>query len=395
MATGDRPIEEFAGAMRRYKERSGLGYGTLARKLHPGTSTLHRYCSGEAVPPEYAPVERLARLCGAEPAELVELHRLWVLADDARRRGRGAAPASPPAGGGAVDASDGVEGDPGATSPSAPVGGVPVASTGDEPPRTGARLPARALGAVVAFLLLAPVTVWVVTANPLGVGGPEEGDSGGSAAESRADGRDSPVPPVWTVRPEVWSTGCGHPYLVDAPPAEVPEPPLPQDAVAWVRETGAVAAGHGIVEITLRVDGGESVVVDALHVRVVERGEPLDWPVYTGDAGCGGALTPASFTVDPDDARPVPVPTAGFDGEAGEELPPPRLPFRITEEEPLVLRLEVRTETCHCSWYPEVEWSGATGTGLLRVGHDGGPFRTSGAPGNPVHLWDGTWLPIG
>ncbi|MGH1554765.1 hypothetical protein ACRAWF_31095 [Streptomyces sp. L7] len=52
------------------------------------TSTLHRYCNGDAVPTEYAPVERFARLCKATPDELVEAHRRWILADGARQRER-------------------------------------------------------------------------------------------------------------------------------------------------------------------------------------------------------------------------------------------------------------------------------------------------------------------
>ncbi|MEU3610705.1 helix-turn-helix transcriptional regulator [Streptomyces sp. NPDC006872] len=77
---------EFAELLRELKERSGLSYGTLAKRLHMSTSTLHRYCNGDAVPTDYAPVERLARLCKASPQELVELHRRWVLADAVRGR---------------------------------------------------------------------------------------------------------------------------------------------------------------------------------------------------------------------------------------------------------------------------------------------------------------------
>ncbi|MEU1289300.1 helix-turn-helix transcriptional regulator [Kitasatospora sp. NPDC005856] len=78
--------EEFAAMLRDLKERSGRSYGALATRLHVSTSTLHRYCNGAAVPTEYAPVERLARVCGAGTEELVELHRRWILADAARRR---------------------------------------------------------------------------------------------------------------------------------------------------------------------------------------------------------------------------------------------------------------------------------------------------------------------
>lgn len=83
--TGARETEEFAALLRELKDRSGLSYGALAKRLHMSTSTLHRYCHGAAVPTEYAPVERLARVCRATPQELMGLHRQWVLADAARR----------------------------------------------------------------------------------------------------------------------------------------------------------------------------------------------------------------------------------------------------------------------------------------------------------------------
>ncbi|WP_309094864.1 helix-turn-helix domain-containing protein [Streptomyces sp.] len=81
---------DFAALLGELKERSGLSYGVLAKRLHMSTSTLHRYCNGDAVPADYAPVERLARLCKASPRELVELHRRWVLADAGRGRKGGA-----------------------------------------------------------------------------------------------------------------------------------------------------------------------------------------------------------------------------------------------------------------------------------------------------------------
>ncbi|OUC84894.1 helix-turn-helix domain-containing protein, partial [Streptomyces swartbergensis] len=86
---------DFAALLVELKERSGLSYGVLAKRLHMSTSTLHRYCNGDGVPTDYAPVERLARLCKASPDELVELHRRWVLADAGRgRKGAVAAPAA-------------------------------------------------------------------------------------------------------------------------------------------------------------------------------------------------------------------------------------------------------------------------------------------------------------
>ncbi|WP_459247593.1 helix-turn-helix domain-containing protein, partial [Streptomyces youssoufiensis] len=124
-------IEKFADCLRELKERSGRSYGALARRLHVSTSTLHRYCNGDAVPADYAPVERLARLCGAAPDELVELHRRWLLADAARRTvpGRGSRSAR-----GAAPSRDAVVPDPEADCPgsAAAADAAPAARAGGD-----------------------------------------------------------------------------------------------------------------------------------------------------------------------------------------------------------------------------------------------------------------------
>ncbi len=116
---------EFAELLRGLKDRSGLSYGTLAKRLHMSASTLHRYCNGDAVPADYAPVERLARLCKATPDELVEVHRRWVVAGAARDRERKAAAAAAAAAGTAAGTAqaDGTAA-PGREAPDA-AGGLP------------------------------------------------------------------------------------------------------------------------------------------------------------------------------------------------------------------------------------------------------------------------------
>ncbi|MFD1670313.1 helix-turn-helix domain-containing protein, partial [Streptomyces calvus] len=81
-------VDEFAALLREFKERTDRSYGSLARRLGMNTSTLHRYCAGEAVPVDFAPVERFAALCGASGQERLELHRRWLRAVAARRRPR-------------------------------------------------------------------------------------------------------------------------------------------------------------------------------------------------------------------------------------------------------------------------------------------------------------------
>ncbi|MDC0773732.1 transcriptional regulator [Streptomyces sp. HD] len=88
-------VQEFAALLTRLKERTDRSYGQLARRLNMNTSTLHRYCAGDAVPLDFAPVERFAALCQATPEERLELHRRWILAVAARQRPRTATAPAP------------------------------------------------------------------------------------------------------------------------------------------------------------------------------------------------------------------------------------------------------------------------------------------------------------
>lgn len=80
----DLRLEEFAQSLLALKQGSGLSFAALARRSGTSGSTLHRYCSGTAVPGDFRVVEKVARLCGAESVRLKELHRLWILADAER-----------------------------------------------------------------------------------------------------------------------------------------------------------------------------------------------------------------------------------------------------------------------------------------------------------------------
>lgn len=99
-------VGEFAALLRTLKERTDRSYGSLARRLAMNTSTLHRYCAGDAVPLDFAPVERFAALCGASPEERLELHRRWLLAVAARQRPRTAGTAGTAQEGGVAAGAD-------------------------------------------------------------------------------------------------------------------------------------------------------------------------------------------------------------------------------------------------------------------------------------------------
>ncbi|MDH2426838.1 helix-turn-helix transcriptional regulator [Sphaerisporangium sp. TRM90804] len=72
--------EDLAGYLRHLKKKTGRSYDALAKRLGVGKSTLHRYCSGDGVPPRFTLLERFAKECHASQAEIIELHRRWVRA---------------------------------------------------------------------------------------------------------------------------------------------------------------------------------------------------------------------------------------------------------------------------------------------------------------------------
>ncbi|MCX4802282.1 helix-turn-helix domain-containing protein [Streptomyces sp. NBC_01214] len=427
--------EDFARLMRELKERAGLSYGTLARRLHTSTSTLHRYCKGEALPAEFAVVDRFARACGATREEALDLHRAWLLADARRRAGAAEVP---------VPASVPVP-----EAESEPKSEPTVVVTPDpepEPVARGARYRRRAAVVVAVGVTAGAVAVALLAAAGPGPGAPHAGGSAGtgsgagtsagtsappfagsgSASAPASTGAPEPTPPTGAtgsagataaapvrpsasppasapgrdpvaplkaaVRSHVWTAGCDHAYLSERGPGSVPPPPVEADAPAWASAQRAVHAGTQIVEVTLHGTGEGAVVLEDLEVRVAARRKPPAWNVYQMSQGCGGGLTPAAFAVNLDAPRPLARPVAGNDG--GNTLPAPSFPLRVSAAEPAVLRVVAATTGCDCDWSLDLRWTGPSGSGTLRIDEGGRPLRTSAAPGRPVYgyaLEQGRW----
>ncbi|MER7519296.1 helix-turn-helix transcriptional regulator [Streptomyces sp. NPDC126499] len=419
-------VDGFAQRMRALKDRSGLSYGALASRLHVSTSTLHRYCNGDAVPTEFAPVERLGRLCGASREELVELHRAWILADEARRRGkaepapeptaRRAEPAPGPVPEPALrpEAASGpapgpVPGPEAVSGPAPGTEAVPEPAPGPAPgpaarqtgagpvelaadpvveeiagpsgtPHRGrrARRGALAVAAVVALAVPAAYLVGRVGERPTAT-------PGGSPA--------SPAPLSAGVSSYNWAAPCGQYYVLDQEPRHVPPPPPPQDTRGWARALGGIDGGHMQLQLTVTGRTQEPVVLTALHVRVVERGTPLDRAAYSMGDGCGSGVTPQTFDVDLDAPRPYVKPVAGQDGD--RVVPAKDFPYKVATGDPQVLNLDVHTEEYAASWYLELHWSSGADKGVVRVDDGGEPFRTSAIEGRPTYgYWPdkGEWV---
>lgn len=512
----DAATEKFAALLRELKQRSGRSYGSLAARLHVSTSTLHRYCNGDAVPASYAPAERLAHLCGATPDELVELHRRWHRANGTRRgatpswaagqeppahgggrsplgRGSGPAQRGTPATGAGSGGSDGAASAPrdsaargadagdvaesagpgvrdaagtsgsagsgdsldksaSADAPAPAGSGVPAsagtAASQDRRPGAGARglwrkrrvlLPAAGVAAAALVALVATSSGSTGEGRADGGGVPEsaaladggrgggaEGaetsEKGGSAEPSErrkpspagggADKNGEPgaaprkggatdedgaepaarTPLAWSARSHVWETGCDHRYVLDKSPADVPPPPMAQDAEAWAGSQGAVHGGTTNIEALIEPRGDEQVTITAVHVRKTATGTPLPWNAFAMSDGCGGEVTEAAYSADLDVPRPVLKPQQG--GDSTQKWDPPALPYRVTPDDPLSLLIYANTEDYDVRWYLEVEWSSGDDSGVVRIDDQGSPFRTSAIKDRPLYGYDtlnGSW----
>ncbi|MFB7655091.1 MULTISPECIES: helix-turn-helix domain-containing protein [unclassified Streptomyces] len=427
-------VAEFAALLRALKERTDRSYGSLARRLGMNTSTLHRYCAGDAVPLDFAPVERFAALCGATSQERVELHRCWLGAVAVRRRPRAAEAAEA-----AESVHDAAEG------PDAGVEGIPVPEGASAAGMAASPLPLpgrpwyrrrrvvvglASVGAVFGMLgaLSAlpdgrrasaggPVRVGVPAVSgsaearaperrgtsPGPSGTPASGRPSGSATPQKEPGASRPpgaaasapsgggqdaggLPFAWSVNSQAWKLGCGHDYVIAQPPGRVPPPPVPQDAAPWAAAQGAVHGGETLVQLSVQGRSETAVVLEALRVRVVGRAAPVEGNAYAMDQGCGGSLTPRYFAVDLDRDRPIARAVAGND--SGTPIPAVRLPYRVSAEDPEVLLITAEAGSCDCRWYLELDWSSQGRTGTVRVDDGGRPFRTSGIEGLPRYMYD-------
>ncbi|MGW6476831.1 helix-turn-helix domain-containing protein [Streptomyces sp. NPDC055059] len=407
---------EFATLLRGLKERSGLSYGVLAKRLHMSTSTLHRYCNGDAVPVDYAPVERLARLCKAGSEELVELHRLWVLADAARGTKPVAASKEPAA----VAESAALAAEPVAPVPDAEPVPAPEKRRSRRAVVLAAALAVVVAGGAGAFAVhlagdgggdggsdrkdhagaTSSVTPGARSADPSGKASPSPGHQRKpSASPSRSDNAagDAPgtpsapaagaatgTPLTVATTPYIYESPCSQHFLIDRPPAQVPPPPLEQDAPNWVGAIGAVASGEQFIKLTVQGTGSDTVVLEDMDVRVMKSGAPLAWNDYSMGVGCGGNVETKSFGVDLDAPRPVSAPKNGQRD----------FPYKVSESDPEVFYIKANTKAHDVSWVLELKWSSGSRHGVLKVDDQGRAFRTSadvGRPGYDYPIGSGSW----
>lgn len=416
--------EGFAALLGDLKERSGLSYGVLAKRLHVGTSTLHRYVQGETVPPEYGVIEKFARLTGASAAEMATLYRLWMAAVETRSSTGAEAvadtvPDSVPA---AVPDSVAESTFP-IESPETPaldtpqkrrrllpalavvaVVGVGAAVAGAAFASSGGSSPQQSAGAGATAVRSTPSALQGSTslqsssaesASSSSSSAPPSSTSSTATSTTSSSSRPSaPATPIAvTIRPYQWEDKCNQWYLLNRKPSEVPPPPTEQDARGWAGALGAVPAGTMKIELAVQGTGSNTVVLSGLHIRTVSKAAPLAWTAYSMASGCGSGLMPASFSVNLDANRPLANPTPGQQGDT--VVPAVDFPFKVSASDPQVLTIYAHAHAVNVAWYLELDWSSGDRSGTVRIDDHGKPFQTSGAQGRPIYDYDtgsNSWL---
>ncbi|MFF3071325.1 helix-turn-helix domain-containing protein [Kitasatospora sp. NPDC057936] len=393
--TGSAEAEEFARLLSGLKTRSGLSYGTLAKRLHTSTSTLHRYCNGTALPNEYTPAERFARVCRATPEELVELHRSWILADAARARR--SAPTAPPE----------AHAEPAVDEPAVEEPAVEAAAESAPPRRRRNALiaSAAAVAVVAAAVIVVRPAIWgagsdadgrqetgaTVSAGPAGTAtatadtatAPESplplpAASTAAAAVTPAPPSptptaDAPAPLTVGIRPYVYADPCSQHFLVNSAPAQVGPPATERDAPRWAAAYGAVSSREQQVALTVQGTGADTVVLEALHVRITAKGAPLAWNDYSMGVGCGGEVGTKSFDVDLDRGSPV------LTVKGGQRA----FPYKVSASDPEVFYVTAHTKAHDVRWDLTLDWSSGGRRGTVRIDNGGTPFRTSADVNRP------------
>ncbi|MGX1561121.1 helix-turn-helix domain-containing protein [Streptomyces sp. NPDC055506] len=434
---------EFAALLGELKERSGLSYGVLAKRLHMSTSTLHRYCNGDAVPADYAPVERLARLCKASPEELVELHRRWVLADAGRGRKGGGGSAEEPVAPAAAPIADGptsvVDASASVADGSTSVADGPASEVvPTEKPRSRRPRPALLAGIAVAVVLGG---VGLAVAVPSG-GADDDGRRGAAAVSD--GGRTPDGGAVASVSPSGSSSagtgkdkakgrgndkskgggngsasatpdsgapagggGSGRPGRTGAPAAGSVPLTVNTTAHAWEdpcsqrylvnRPPGQVGPPPLEQDAPAWVAATGAVPSGQQFLKLTVQGTGKETVVVDGlTVRMAGKRTPLAWN---DYAMGYPgvgcgggVPTRFFTvaldaarpsvvAEAGHD----DFPFSVSQSDPEVYYIRADASAYDVSWYLELSWSSGSRKGTLTVDDEGRPFRTSGNNGRPAY----------
>ena len=179
-------------------------------------------------------------------------------------------------------------------------------------------------------------------------------------------------------------------FVVARPIGEVPEPPngdSPEGRWAWAREMGGVDATQSLFRFVVAGKDAAPVVLQGLHVKVVERRGPMDGTLLSY-FGLGAPQSVRYIQIDLSKSPPK----WDWIGDKGE--PEEHFPLRVSESESEVFDVQAFTLKGDVSWVLELDYTADGEQRTLTIDDEGKPFRTTEgrAPNQDGYGWlNGRW----
>ena len=159
------------------------------------------------------------------------------------------------------------------------------------------------------------------------------------------------------------------------------------DWPAFHRETGAGAAGHGVVLVSVQGESKRVITLTGIEFEVEKKPRPpgavLHWP-------CGGPGTGRFLEVDLD-RQPVRIVTSSaskkgmfpreFVGGAAANFRPITFPWTVSVTDPLLLAIVANTKRCYCTWRAFLTWQSGSQTGRIAIDNHGKGYTVVGRDG--------------
>jgi hypothetical protein len=183
--------------------------------------------------------------------------------------------------------------------------------------------------------------------------------------------------------------GCGTTLFFTAPQArEILEepPPDPKDWASFKDGFGGAVTPYASVLVSIQGETSRPITLTRIAITSVDRKRRRAGATFTNP--CGGPLTGRQIVFDLDrpgepvvDSAEAPDAILGANDSSGRPYKPIRLPWTVSLEDPLLLRIIARTERCDCTWSATIDWRSGDKSGEIRVDNGGDGYRVVGLAG--------------
>jgi hypothetical protein len=182
---------------------------------------------------------------------------------------------------------------------------------------------------------------------------------------------------------------CGTPLFFTAPKVReilAEPPPDRKDWAAFNDRFGGASVSFGSVLVSIQGETSRPITLTRIAIIAVDRKRRRAGATFTNP--CGGPLTGRQIVFDLDrpgepvvNSAEAPDAILGAHDSAGRPYRPIRLPWTVSLDDPLLLRIVAQTKRCNCTWSAGIDWRSGDKSGEIRVDNGGDGYRVVGLAG--------------